>query len=142
MGIPHRDPHGGSPRGSPWGSTIMMGIELFVQNAIYSMCVEFAEFVPPDEAIDLLFLGLTKNDIFKFVEMLVMVIIALLVILLVVRPLISRAMDSIPSAQEKDEQLFHSYINYFIDALYQHIKHVLPTQYIVVFLCDKQAPAG
>ena len=67
--------------------------------------MEFAEFVPPDEAIDLFFLGLTKNDIFKFLEMLVMVIIALLVILLVVRPLISRAMEGIPSAQETDEQL-------------------------------------
>ena len=37
--------------------------------------------------------------------MLVMVIIALLVILLVVRPLISRAMEGIPSAQEMGEQL-------------------------------------
>ena len=34
-----------------------------------------------------------------------MVIIALLVILLVVRPLISRAMEGIPSAQETGEQL-------------------------------------
>ena len=67
--------------------------------------MEFAEFVPPDEAIDFGFLGLTKSDIFKFVEMLVMVVIALLVILLVVRPLISRAMESIPSAQESGEQL-------------------------------------
>ena len=67
--------------------------------------MEFAEFIPPGEATDLLFLGLTKTDIFKFVEMLVMVIIALLVILLVVRPLISRAMEGIPSAQETGEQL-------------------------------------
>ena len=67
--------------------------------------MEFADFVPPEEALDLSFLGLTKNDIFKFVEMLVMVIIALLVILLVVRPLISRAMEGIPSTQETGEQL-------------------------------------
>ena len=67
--------------------------------------MEFADFVPLDDATDLSFLGLTKTDIFKFVEMLVMVIIALLVILLVVRPLISRAMEGIPSAQETGEQL-------------------------------------
>ncbi len=74
-------------------------------DAVEVINMEFAEFVPPDEGIDLLLFGLTKNDIFKFVELLVMVVIALLVILLVVRPLISRAMEGIPSPQEKGEQL-------------------------------------
>jgi len=67
--------------------------------------MEFAEFVPPDEPIDLWIFGLTKNDVFKFAEMLVIIIVVLLVLLLVVRPLISRALESIPSAQAMGEQL-------------------------------------
>ena len=67
--------------------------------------MEFAEFVPPEEPLDLFIFGLTKNDVFKFAEMLVMIIIVLLVILLVVRPLVSRALESIPSAQAMGEQL-------------------------------------
>ncbi len=67
--------------------------------------MEFAEFVPPEEPIELWVFGLTKADVFRFAEMLVMIVIVLLVILLVVRPLISRALDSLPSAQATEEQL-------------------------------------
>ncbi len=67
--------------------------------------MEFAEFVPPEEPIDLWIFGLTKNDVFQFAELLVIIIVVLLVLLLVVRPLISRALESIPSAQAMGEQL-------------------------------------
>lgn len=63
--------------------------------------MEFADFRPPEEPLDLFIFGLSKIDIFKFAEMLVTIIIVLLVILLVVRPLVSRALESIPSAHEQ-----------------------------------------
>ncbi len=67
--------------------------------------MEFAEFVPPEEPLDLWIFGLTKNDVFKFAELLVYIILALLVILMVIRPLLSRALESMPSAQAMGEQL-------------------------------------
>jgi len=67
--------------------------------------MEFAEFVPPEEPLDLFIFGLTKNDVFKFAELLVYIILALLVILMVIRPLLSRALESLPSAQAMGEQL-------------------------------------
>ncbi|MGB0683082.1 MAG: flagellar basal-body MS-ring/collar protein FliF [Magnetovibrionaceae bacterium] len=50
----------------------------------------------PDEPLDL-FLGFDKQDLLKLAEYLVLIIVASLVILLVVRPLISRAFESMPS---------------------------------------------
>jgi flagellar M-ring protein FliF len=67
--------------------------------------MEFAEFVLPEEPLDLLIFGLTKNDVFKFAELLVYIILALLVILMVIRPLLSRALEGMPSAQAMGEQL-------------------------------------
>ena len=67
--------------------------------------MEFAEFVPQEEPLDLLIFGLTKNDVFKFAELLVYIILALLVILMVIRPLLSRALEGMPSAQATGEQL-------------------------------------
>jgi len=61
--------------------------------------MEFAEFLPPDTPLDLLIFGLTKNDAFKFAELFVYIIVALLVILMVIRPLISRALEVMPSAK-------------------------------------------
>jgi len=43
------------------------------------------------------FFGFSKNDLFRIAEMVVLGIVAILVILLVVRPLISRAFDAIPA---------------------------------------------
>jgi len=43
--------------------------------------------------------------VFKFAELLVYIILALLVILMVIRPLLSRALESLPSAQAMGEQL-------------------------------------
>ena len=59
--------------------------------------MEFTDVVV--EGIELeLFFGLDKNDLLRMAEVLVLSIVAILVILLVVRPLVSRAFESIPSA--------------------------------------------
>ncbi|AUG51986.1 flagellar basal-body MS-ring/collar protein FliF [Thalassospira marina] len=46
------------------------------------------------------FLGLDKNEVFRIAEMLVLAIVAILVILLVVRPLLTRAFETLPSAAD------------------------------------------
>lgn len=66
--------------------------------------MEFAEFEVEEEPLELFF-GLGKNDLLRMAEILVLGIVALLVILLVVRPLISRAFESIPSAAAAGERL-------------------------------------
>ena len=66
--------------------------------------MEFADVVV--EGIELgLFFGLDKNDLLRMAEVLVLSIVAILVILLVVRPLVSRAFESIPSAAAARERL-------------------------------------
>ncbi len=45
-----------------------------------------------------LFFGLDKNDLLRMAEFLVLVIVALLVILLIVRPLVTRAFEAVPAA--------------------------------------------
>jgi flagellar M-ring protein FliF len=55
---------------------------------------------PPPEN---LFMGMTKDDIFRIAEMVVLGIVAVLVILLVIRPLISRAFDRGASAEDEGE---------------------------------------
>ena len=66
--------------------------------------MEFADVVL--EGIELeLFFGLDKNDLLRMAEVLVLSIVAILVILLVVRPLVSRAFESIPSAAAAGERL-------------------------------------
>jgi len=52
---------------------------------------------PPPPPIDLFF-GFQKQDLLQIAEMIVILILAVLVILLVVRPLISRAFETLPSA--------------------------------------------
>ncbi len=44
------------------------------------------------------FFGLTKSDLFRIAEIFVLAIVGILVILLVVRPLIARTLDALPSA--------------------------------------------
>lgn len=51
---------------------------------------------------DVLFLGMTKDDLFRIAEMVVLGIVAVLVILLVIRPLITRAFEK-AEAQDDDE---------------------------------------
>ena len=52
----------------------------------------------PEPQVELNILGFGKEDLFRLAEMVVLGVVALLVILLVVRPLISRAFESIPAA--------------------------------------------
>lgn len=59
--------------------------------------MEFRDIVEEDEPLNLFF-GLGKNDLLRVAEMLVLGIVALLIILLVVRPLISRAFEATSSA--------------------------------------------
>ena len=53
--------------------------------------------LPPEAPLDLFF-GFQKQDLLQIAEMLVILILSILVILLVVRPLISRAFEALPSA--------------------------------------------
>ena len=55
------------------------------------------------ELIEPLF-GLTKADYFRIGELIVLAIVGILVILLVVRPLISRTLDALPSALESAKE--------------------------------------
>lgn len=57
-----------------------------------------------EEKLDLFF-GLTKNDLLRMAEILVLSIVAILVILLVVRPLLARAFEAMPSAMSQAEAL-------------------------------------
>ena len=66
--------------------------------------MEFAEVGEEEIALELFF-GLDKNDLLRMAEILVLSIVAILVILLVVRPLVSRAFESIPSAAAAGERL-------------------------------------
>ncbi len=59
------------------------------------------KFAGAEEEIDeplVLFFGLDKNDMLRMAEILVLSIVAILVILLVVRPLLTRAFEAIPMA--------------------------------------------
>ena len=66
--------------------------------------MEYAEAEEEEVALELFF-GLDKNDLLRMAEVLVLSIVAILVILLVVRPLVSRAFESIPSAAAAGERL-------------------------------------
>lgn len=57
-----------------------------------------------EEKLDLFF-GLQKNDLLRMAEILVLSIVAILVILLVVRPLLARAFEAMPSAMSQAEAL-------------------------------------
>ena len=66
--------------------------------------MEFAEHLEEEAPLELFF-GLDKNDLLRMAEILVLSIVAILVILLVIRPLVSRAFESIPSAAAAGERL-------------------------------------
>ncbi|MBL96079.1 MAG: Flagellar M-ring protein [Alphaproteobacteria bacterium MarineAlpha3_Bin5] len=66
--------------------------------------MRFADFDDLDEMEPLLF-GLTKAELMQLAKYMVLAIVAILIILLVVRPLISRAFENLPSAEEAAERL-------------------------------------
>ncbi len=67
--------------------------------------MRFAEPTIPEEPQIELFFGFDKDDLLRMAEIMVLSIVAILVILLVVRPLVSRAFESLPSAVEAAEGL-------------------------------------
>ena len=73
-------------------------------DAVEVINMEFAEFEEMEEELALIF-GLGKNDLLRMAEILVLGIVALLVILLVVRPLVSRAFESAATAAGAAERL-------------------------------------
>ncbi len=66
--------------------------------------MEYAEVAREETELELFF-GLDKNDLLRMAEVLVLSIVAILVILLVVRPLVSRAFEAIPSAAAAGERM-------------------------------------
>lgn len=67
--------------------------------------MQFAD-LPGDLEEELkLFFGLDKNDLLRMAEILVLSIVAILVILLVVRPLVSRAFEALPAAMAEGRML-------------------------------------
>ncbi len=67
--------------------------------------MQFADLaVGADEELRLFF-GLDKNDLFRMAEILVLGIVVILVILLVVRPLVSRAFEALPAAMAEGKLL-------------------------------------
>lgn len=73
-------------------------------DAVQVIQMPFAQLHTPEEKLQLFF-GLDKNSLLKLAEFMVLGIVAILIILLVLRPLISRAFESLPSAQEAAERL-------------------------------------
>lgn len=59
---------------------------------------------PEDDAppVEELFMGLTREDVFRLGEMLVLGIVAVLIILLVIRPLIARAFEKSEAAEDEE----------------------------------------
>ena len=60
--------------------------------------MRFADLPEPEATPIQLFFGLEKQDLMRMVEILVLSIVAILVILLVIRPLVTRAFEAIPVA--------------------------------------------
>ncbi|MBC8269503.1 MAG: flagellar M-ring protein FliF [Rhodospirillaceae bacterium] len=67
--------------------------------------MQFVDLSVVDEEELKLFFGLNKNDLLRMAEILVLSIVAILVILLVVRPLVSRAFEALPAAMAEGKML-------------------------------------
>ncbi len=67
--------------------------------------MQFADLGAVEEEELKLFFGLNKNDLLRMAEILVLSIVAILVILLVVRPLVSRAFEALPAAMAEGRML-------------------------------------
>lgn len=106
------DPNGGKPAYQPRSEQEMESIRALVRSAVGLDMVRgdtlevinmrFAtpddEFAKPEEV----FLGMTKEDLFRIAEMVVLGIVAVLIILLVIRPLITRAFEKAEEGEEDE----------------------------------------
>ncbi len=77
-----------------------VGIDAVRGDSVEVVSMRFS--IPDDEFAksDILFLGMSKEDVFRIAEMVVLGIVAILIILLVIRPLITRAFEK---ANEREE---------------------------------------
>jgi len=66
--------------------------------------MQFAAGPREEDKIESPLFGLTKADYFRIAEMLVLAIVAILVLLLVVRPLVNRTLEALPSALSRDQE--------------------------------------
>jgi flagellar M-ring protein FliF len=99
---------GGEPTYEPRGQEELDQIDRLVKSAIgfdearkdtvEVVNLQFATAEIPDDLGEAPFLGLTKNDLMRLAEMLVLAVVGVLVVLLVVRPLLSRALDTAATA--------------------------------------------
>ena len=67
--------------------------------------MQFVDLLMEEEDKLKMFFGLNKHDMLRMAEILVLSIVAILVILLVVRPLVARAFEALPEAMEEDKML-------------------------------------
>jgi flagellar M-ring protein FliF len=111
-GVYTPNPDGGKPNYQPRSEQEMESIKALVRtavglDAVRGDTIEIVNmrFTTPDDEFakpDAIFLGMGKDDIFRIAEMVVLGIVAILVILLVIRPLITRAFEK-ADAQEDDD---------------------------------------
>jgi flagellar M-ring protein FliF len=66
--------------------------------------MQFAAGPREEEKIEPPLFGLTKADYFRIAELLVLAIVAILVLLLVVRPLVNRTLEALPSALSREHE--------------------------------------
>lgn len=98
----------------PRGAEEMQQLEALVRSAIGfsdargdQLHLTNLRFVTPDDemfgdAVETLF-GIPRDDVFRIIEMVVLAIVAVLVILLVVRPLLARVLESSGKEEEADQ---------------------------------------
>ncbi|WP_448188384.1 flagellar basal-body MS-ring/collar protein FliF [Azospirillum sp. sgz301742] len=111
-GVYTPSPDGGKPTYQPRPDQEMESIKALVRSAVGLDAVRGdtieivnMRFSTPDDEFakpDAIFLGMGKDDIFRIAEMVVLGIVAVLIILLVIRPLITRAFEK-ADAQEDDD---------------------------------------
>jgi flagellar M-ring protein FliF len=66
--------------------------------------MQFAAGPREEEKIEAPLFGLTKADYFRIAELLVLAVVAILVLLLVVRPLVNRTLEALPSALSREQE--------------------------------------
>lgn len=111
-GVYAPNPDGGKPNYQPRSEQEMESIKALVRTAAGldavrgdTLEVVNMRFTTPDDEFakpEAIFLGMSKEDIFRISEMVVLGIVAVLVILLVIRPLITRAFEK-ADAQDEDD---------------------------------------
>ncbi len=66
--------------------------------------MQFAAGPREDEKIEAPLFGLTKADYFRIAELLVLAVVAILVLLLVIRPIVQRTLEALPSALSREHE--------------------------------------